>query len=116
MSRGAFFLAAVIMLGDAQATELGRLFYTPMQRQELDRKRLLKSEDGDSEKIVAPDLIINGRMSASGGRSTTWVNGVPTYDRSFEGPNAKVGQSIDPNTGEVKDPLRGGKLVIKPSR
>lgn len=109
-------LAALLLSPGVQAAELGRLFYTPMQRAELDRKRLLKTDDKDEKTAPAADLVINGRISSSAGRSTTWVNGVPSYDGRVPAPNAKVGQRIDSNTGEIKDPLEGGKLVITPSR
>ncbi|HKO88634.1 MAG TPA: hypothetical protein VJU83_08970, partial [Burkholderiales bacterium] len=96
MSRVAALMLGLLMIANVQAAELGRLFYTPMQRNELDRKRLLKVDEAQGENNRATDLVINGRISASSGRSTTWINGAPDYGSVTNRSDVKVGQSIDP--------------------
>ena len=106
---------------------LGRLFLTPQQRQELDRRRQLNIK----ETVVADEgtgtVTVDGQVLRSNGQTTTWVNGAPEYDaerpddptrvRIQSGESevnvpVKVGQSIDRARGEVKDALRGGKVTI----
>ena len=113
-------LSLCCIASGAEAAELGRLFFTPMQRAEMDRKRILNIAD-TADKIAAPSsqMTLNGRITRSDGKTTTWVNGVPDYDPGFTGERnvrAKVGQTVDSGSGEVQDPLQGGSLVIKPAR
>jgi hypothetical protein len=104
---------------------LGRLFYTPAQRQEMDRRRQLNIQ----EVVVLNEgtVTLNGRITRSSGRSTTWVNGVPQHDAY---PSAdpsvvpvapaqgeaqvrlKVGQSLDRARRTVSDDLKGGSVSV----
>ena len=108
--------------------ELGRLFFTPQQRQELDRRRQLNIKESP-EAIQEDKLTVNGLVSRSSGRTTTWLNRVPQNDtyhplgsgavpiRSGENePQVplKVGQSLDRTRGSVSDGLGGGEIKIKP--
>lgn len=74
MSRHSFpFL--LLLLGlcqSAQAGELGRLFYTPQQRQQLDYGTAT-SESTDSGRRNY--VIVNGIVQKHGGNRTVWVNG-----------------------------------------
>jgi len=107
------------------AQELGRLFFTPQQREDLDRRRATNAQ----EALVTREssLTVNGHVSRSSGKTTTWINGVPQNDsyRSSdpsrvtvqvgEGePNVtlKVGQTRDEARGETRDGLAGGKLKV----
>jgi hypothetical protein len=92
-----------------QAADLGRLFFTPMQRAEMDRKRLSPSQ---TEKRPT-QLTINGRVIRSDGKTITWVNGVAQEGSHSR---AKVGQTIDAGTGETQDSAQGGRLVIQSTR
>jgi len=111
----------------AAGAELGRLFYTPQQRQDLDRRRQANIQ----ESAVTADsfLTINGQVSRSNGKNTVWINGVPqeTSRRpadparvsvpAGEGEpsiNLKVGQTFDRVRGEVKDPGGAGETVVAP--
>src|SRR5713226_7719315 len=54
---------------------LGRLFLTPQQRHDLDRRRQANIQDSA---VSAESLVtVNGQVSRSSGRTTTWINGVP---------------------------------------
>lgn len=94
----------------AAAAELGRLFYTPAQRAEMDRKRLLDPRAGGE---TPSQRVVNGRITRSDGKSITWVNGAP--DENPHSQRAKVGQSLNA-AGEVQDNSQGGRLVIGPAR
>lgn len=113
----------------AAPAELGRLFLTPTQRQELDRRRLLNIQEAT---VSGQDLIsITGQISRSSGRSTTWINGVPQDDayrdprdparvtlpggEGESGVDLRVGQTIDRSRGVVTDGLAGGEVQIRKS-
>jgi hypothetical protein len=104
---------------------LGRLFFTPQQRQDLDRRRQANAQE--SAATAESQITVNGRVSRSSGKTTTWINGVPQDDTQKsrdpaqvtlpggEGePSVKlrVGQTLDKIRGEVKDPVEGGKIVV----
>jgi len=58
----------------AQAGSLGRLFFTPEQRAQLEqnRTRNATAEDGSSSSV----LTVNGIVQKKGGARTVWINGV----------------------------------------
>jgi hypothetical protein len=109
----------------ASPSTLGRLFYTPGQRQDMDRRRQLNIQ----EVVVINEVTVtvNGQITRSSGRSTTWVNGVPQHDAY---PSAdpsvvavapgqgeaqvrlKVGQSLDRARRTVTDDLKGGSVSV----
>ena len=106
----------------AAADELGRLFFTPQQRQELDRRRA--SNVQEKEVVVESSVTVNGHVARSNGKTTTWVNGVPQYDTysgrdparvHLQDGTVKIGQTLDRTRGEVKDGLDGGSVRVNPS-
>jgi hypothetical protein len=108
----------------AGADDLGRLFFTPQQRQELDRRRNT-DEKASAEAVVERTVTVNGQVTRSSGHSTTWVNGVPqndayrSVDRThvrLEDATVKVGQTLDRNRGQVTDELKGGTVTVRPPR
>jgi hypothetical protein len=105
----------------AAADDLGRLFFTPQQRQELDRRRA--SNIQDKEAVIESSVTVNGQVARSSGKTTTWINGVPQYDTRSGGDPArvrlddgtlKIGQTLDRARGEVKDGLQGGTVRVTP--
>jgi len=121
-------LAAALVAGaslgparPAAADELGRLFFTPQQRQELDRRRA--SNVQEKEVVIESTVTVSGHVARSSGKTTTWVNGVPQYDThsgrdparvQLEDGSLKVGQTLDRTRGEVKDGLQGGTVRVNP--
>ena len=122
---GAFLLG--IATGQVAAQEnLGRLFFTEQQRQDLDRRR--QANIREAAVIVESSITVNGQVSRSSGRSTTWINGVPqestrkpadparvTLPGGEGAPsvNLKIGQTLDKVRGQIKDPVGGG--IVAPS-
>ena len=119
-------LAAACIPTTGTAEELGRLFFTPQQREDLDRRRATNAQ----EALVTREssLTVNGHVSRSSGKTTTWINGVPQNDthRSSDPSRVtvqvgegepsvtlKVGQTRDEARGETKDGLAGGKLKVE---
>ena len=128
-ARLAALLLAVALLpfsGARSAEDLGRLFLTPQQRQELERRRVTNAPAAAAAAVTLESLItINGQVSRAGGQNTTWVNGQPQTDLPAqrdpatvslspgEGEAAislRVGQTLDRGKGEVLDGLNGGEV------
>lgn len=122
-------LAAFLHSSPALAlAQLGRLFFTPEQRHELDRRRTANVQEA-TPVIQDSTLTVEGYVSRSSGRTTTWINGVPHYDtqhgsdptrvRIKAGENEpevelKVGQTLDRLKQETSDALGNGRIVIEP--
>ncbi|MCC6611467.1 MAG: hypothetical protein IT515_17570 [Burkholderiales bacterium] len=118
-------LAPLLLFGapHATATELGRLFFTPQQREELDRRR--ESNAVEPEIVVESLVTVNGQVSRSSGRTTTWINGVPQYD-AYRGRDparvvvddagmtapVKIGDTLDRTRGEVRPAIEPGAIEI----
>jgi hypothetical protein len=114
--------------------ELGRLFFTPERRQSLDRQRQFNIRERQ-EIAEDPTLTVNGVVTRSSGKRTVWINGVAqnenerpsgvavTPNRKEPGKivvqasdappaRAKVGDTINRNSGESADPLGGGRISV----
>lgn len=114
--------------------QLGRLFFTPERRQNLDRQRQFNIQE---QQEIPEDtaLTINGVVTRSSGKRTVWINGVTQNEndlpgsvsvtpnrrdpgkvifRASESPvaNAKVGDTINRDTGESTDLLNGGQIQV----
>ena len=70
----ACLLLASLIAAPAQAASLGRLFFTPPQRAQLEHDRM------DKTTLAAPpptELMVNGIVQQKGGGRTVWINGTP---------------------------------------
>jgi hypothetical protein len=114
----------------AAAEELGRLFLTPQQRQDLDRRRATNRAEVEAPpQIKEGPLTLDGQVQRSSGKTTTWINGVP-QDDSYSGRNPaqlivvpnegepgvglRVGETYERTGGAVSDGLNGGEVKVKP--
>lgn len=115
---------------------LGRLFYTPERRQALDRQRA--SNRPAERQVDSRRLSFDGLVQRSGGQRTVWVNGRPLTERdegvlrvaprpgqpgraritipNEGGHELAVGSSVDRDSGEVRTPLGGGRVVRSGAR
>lgn len=111
-------LSLVLILGHnaarAQAEPLGRLFFTPQQRAELDRQRLHNPGMSVGTDQQASQTI-NGEIRRSSGRSTRWINGEVQWNETSPAPRVPVGDTFHPATGEHESLLGGGKITIRPT-
>jgi hypothetical protein len=134
------FSAVLLMLASLQhismpasaAESLGRLFFTPAQRAQLDNARNQKSRatlPSEQEALPLPETITySGMVRRNDGKSTVWLNnraindrqpvdGVPVVgrvrpdgrivlDTTQAGNNVelKVGQSVDIVSGTIEEP------------
>ncbi len=120
----------LLWAGPAAAQEiLGRLFFTEQQRQDLDRRRQANIQE--TAVVVESTVTVNGQVSRSSGRSTTWINGIPQENvRRPHDParvtlpggegapsvNLKIGQTLDKVRGEIRDPVAGGSIETPSGR
>lgn len=131
---GLLLLAFVSAPAAAADESLGRLFFTPERRQVLDRQRQLHQQDQVQTDDDA-SLTVNGVVTRSSGKRTTWINGVAQNEndsdaalrvtphprdparvvvRPAQAPaaEARVGETINRNTGEARSLLDDGSIVI----
>ena len=121
-----FVLGTIALSATGFAEPLGRLFFTPEQRQRLDAGKRLQEEAA----TVAParqgpaTVTLNGIVLRSDGQSTVWVNGRPTSDKASRDITAvttndpaaarvtvpgspttklRVGQRLDTNSGSIRE-------------
>ena len=136
MKLAAFLLIVGLGAPVAQAQELGRLFFTPQQRAELDARRKARVPDKPAATVVAsPTTRVDGYVKRSGGPSTVWINGealtesapeAPRIDTSEtpsgsvsvtvgEGTRARLrpGETLDRGNGEVRDVLGDGEILVR---
>ena len=117
-----YLFALLTLPPAAQAASLGRLFFTPEQRAQLELGRM------DKTVPAAPpptELMVNGIVQKNDGGRTVWINGVPQNAGSSDkrAPDSlpvavpgmsnpikmKVGQKLMLNKSAPKDTPAGGK-------
>ena len=115
----------------AGAQEIGRLFFTAEQRQALDARRKARMPDRPSAPVIAsPTTRLNGYVQRGNGKSTVFVNGEAVPEHAPEAPRIgndratinigesgaraglRPGESIDRNSGEVRDVLGNGEIRV----
>ena len=122
-------LALVATARPVLASGLGRLFFTPEQRRQLDRQR----EGERQPRADSATLLIDGVVRRSDGATTVWINGVPQRERlpgirilpSAQDPSRvtlgiegdapvrlRVGEAFKRATQERDDGLAGGSIDI----
>jgi hypothetical protein len=95
---GLYVLAAIVP-ALASAEQLGRLFFTPEQRAQLD----YNYAQGAPSDNYNNALMLNGIVQKHGGKRTVWINGVPQ----------SVGRSDEKSPESVKVPLPGQNKSVK---
>lgn len=104
----ALYTCALTAAALASAGELGRLFFTPEQRAQLDLNYAREARP-DSNSGSAPNssnaraLTLNGIVQKHGGERTAWINGVPQA----------VGRSDEKTPESVPVPLPGQNKSVK---
>jgi hypothetical protein len=115
---------------------LGRLFFTPEQREALDARRKAGVQDRAAPLPISPTTRVDGVVQRSRGKSTIWLDGNaipdgvrpeglrvrrggdPTRVRIGVGEQGRyatvrVGEQVDRTSGEIKDPIAPGELKIE---
>jgi hypothetical protein len=119
------------------AQELGRLFFTPEQREALDARRRARLPDKPAAVAPSPTTRVDGSVRRSLGKSTVWVDGSavpegtqpeglrirrggdPSRVSVIVGEDGRriemrVGETLDRGSGEVSDVIGQGKIRIHP--
>ena len=122
----------------ATDASLGRLFFAPERRLQLDHQRELNQQQ-TREISEDPAFTINGVVVRSSGLRTVWVDGAAQHDTnslpglslipkrgspsevtvtagSMPTTSANVGTTIIRSTGETSDALNGGSITIRRQR
>jgi hypothetical protein len=125
-------LIALLLIPTASVSqELGRLFFTSEQRAAFDARRKARVPDKPDAVVTAsPTTKLDGYVKRSGGPSTVWVNGEPLPEGTGESPRIgprvsisvgeggrraalRPGESIDRDTGEVRDVIGDGEIRVR---
>ena len=94
----------------ANAGELGRLFFTPEQRQQLDYNYAREARPDNNN-----TLMLNGIVQRNGGKRTAWINGVPqAVGRSDENMPESVPVRVPGKNKSVKLKV-GQRVLLDPS-
>jgi hypothetical protein len=129
-------LIAVLSSAVAQADDLGRLFFTPEQRANLDLRRKARMPDKPAvPSVAAPITRVDGYVTRSSGPSTVWINGESLGETAPEAPRIdtthasggavslsvgdgggrvrlRPGEALDRSNGEVRDVLGDGDIQV----
>lgn len=95
----------------ANAGELGRLFFTPAQRAQLEYGQSQNTGSGEKSRTIT----VNGIVQKHGGARTAWINGVPQHDG---GGGDLAPESLSITTPAQPEPVKvkvGQRALIGPA-
>jgi hypothetical protein len=87
---------------NVNAAELGRLFYTPQQRQQLEFQ---EANNSSEDSVRRNYIIVNGVVQKNGGNRTVWINGTEQA--------AERGNDKNPSTVPVAVPGKSRPVQLK---
>ena len=108
-----FFLPLLLCLTSTttQASTLGRLFFTPQQRTQLETPATPPTARQGTE----AEMVINGIVQKQGGQRTVWINGKPqAAGKSDERAPDSLSVTVPGKSQPVKAKV-GQKIFIKKS-
>ena len=144
MRAASSLFALLFAAGAASAAEpLGRLFYTPAQRAQLDtlrsQRNIAPSVPEQQEPVPVPEVITyGGIVRRSDGKTTVWINNQAINDgkdgdrsavvsrvqpdgsvavevpQTSRSVRLKVGQSVEIGSGTIEEPYARSPAVAKP--
>jgi hypothetical protein len=115
MNRSALTLSLLTLFGwhhAAQADELGRLFFTPEQRQQLDYQKTT----GNVANVESPRrnvIVVNGVVQKKGGNRTVWINGTAQPAERSDSKNPAVAPVIIPGKSRPVQLKVGEPLLLQ---
>ena len=95
------------------ASELGRLFYTPLQRQQLE-SGTASSDNGKVESEHRNYIIVNGVVQKHGGNRTVWINGAAQATEPGNDRNPTTAPVAVPGKPQPVQLKVGQKLLLEP--
>lgn len=94
------------------AGELGRLFFTPQQRSQIEQGQLT---DPDTKIIIRRELSVNGIVQRHGGERTVWIDGTPrSAGKSDEQSPASLPVTVPGQAKPIKLKV-GQRVLLSPS-
>ena len=109
--RYVIFASALGIAIPSNAEQLGRLFFTPEQRTQLEYSKLMNSDSGSSGHA----LTVNGIVQKHGGKRTVWINGVPQQAGNSD---ERAPDSLPVAVPGLSKPVKikvGQKVLINPA-
>lgn len=104
-------LAALLLTAAiASAEELGRLFFTPEQRTQLEYDKSHSTDYGSTHRT----LTVNGIVQKHGGARTVWINGISQLDDKG---NGRAPESLSISAPGQAHPVKikvGQKVLLGP--
>jgi len=103
-------VALLLTATTASAEELGRLFFTPEQRAQLEHGKSQNTGSGANSRA----LTVNGIVQKHGGARTVWINGVPQPDGVNDD---RAPESLLISTPVQSEPVKvkvGQRVLINP--
>ena len=103
--------ALLIITPPSGADELGRLFFTPAQRAQLDHSYVREARPDNNNRA----LTLDGIVQKHGGKRTAWINGVPQQAGSSDD---KTPESLPVTVPGQSKPVKikvGQKVLINPA-
>lgn len=94
-------------LGSAEP--LGRVFFTPEQRTQLDYSKFQENDAGGNV------LTVNGIVQRHGGKRTAWINGVPQQAGNSD---ARAPESLPVSAPGLSKPVKvkvGQRVLVNPA-
>lgn len=104
----AFGLIAATLVS---AEPLGRLFFTPEQRAQLEYSKPQHNDSAGSGR----GLTVNGIVQRQGGKRTAWINGVPQQAGNSDD---RAPESLPVAVPGLKNPVKvkvGQKVLVNPA-
>jgi hypothetical protein len=95
----------------SSAESLGRLFFTPEQRAQLEYSKSRSNDTGSSGRA----LTVNGIVQKHGGKRTAWINGVPQQAGNSD---ERAPDSLPVAVPGLSKPVKvkvGQKVLINPA-
>lgn len=127
------FVAQAQAQAQTTTAAMGRLFFAPEVRAQLERQRQLNVQE--SRSLEAGTIRLDGIVVRSSGKSTVWVNNQDTRETGVitgtsrknpgqaslstgnEAPaDLKVGVTLDRATRETSGGLAGGEIRVRPGK
>jgi hypothetical protein len=105
------FVAGSVAATFCRAEPLGRLFFTPEQRAQLDYSKSQGNDSGSSTRA----LTVNGIVQKHGGKRTAWINGVPQQAGNSD---ERAPDSLPVAVPGLSKPVKvkvGQKVLINPA-
>lgn len=105
-------IALFTIATSSNAKELGRLFFTPEQRAQLDYSFAREARPDNDDR---GGLILNGIVQKHGGKRTAWINGVP---QAAGNSDEKTPESMPVTLPGQTKPIKlkvGQRVLLSPS-